>query len=176
MRRLVMAAAAFASLTLAASAAEQNFPMHIPLAGGEVVLPTPDDLNSYENYRYAAARRAGDYVYISGVVAGPREDEATDVEGFKEQLRRAFRHLQLILKSAGADFKDVVMINSFHVWESPDFSGTKQDHFMAVETVMDEFMDKPWPAWTAVGTTSLLGNGHSLVEIQMIAYVPQARR
>jgi enamine deaminase RidA (YjgF/YER057c/UK114 family) len=169
----MLAAAAIASLTLAASAAEQTFPMHIPSAGGEVILPTEDDLHSYENYRYAAARRAGDYVYISGVVAGPRQGEATDVAAFKDQLRRAFRHLQLILKSAGAEFKDVVMINSFHVWESPDFQGTKMDHFMAVEAVMDEFMDKPWPAWTAVGTTSLLGNGHSLVEIQMIAYVPQ---
>lgn len=146
--------------------------VRIPSAGGEVVLPGARDVYAYENYRYAAARRAGDYVYISGVVAGPHEGEATDVAGFKAQLRRAFQHLQSILKASGADFKDVVMINSFHVWEGPDFSGTKAQHFEAVEEVMDEFMDKPWPAWTAVGTTSLLGE-HSVVEIQMIAYVPQ---
>jgi enamine deaminase RidA (YjgF/YER057c/UK114 family) len=170
-----LTAAALASLSLAAPAAEPNFPMHIPSAGGEVILPTEGDLHSYENYRYAAARRAGDYLYISGVVAGPRQGEAADMAAFKEQLRGAFRHLQLILKTAGAEFKDVVMINSFHVWEGPDFKGTKMDHFNAVEAVMDEFMDKPWPAWTAVGTTGLLGNGHSLVEIQMIAYVPQRR-
>jgi enamine deaminase RidA (YjgF/YER057c/UK114 family) len=175
MRTFALTTAALASLSLAAPAAEQTFPMRIPSAGGEVVLPTPDDLHSYENYRYAAARRAGDYVYLSGVVAGPRQGEGTDVAAFKEQLRRAFRQLQTTLRAVGAEFKDVVMINSFHVWESPDFKGTKQDHFMAVEAVMGEFMDKPWPAWTAVGTTGLLGNGHSLVEIQMIAYVPQGR-
>jgi enamine deaminase RidA (YjgF/YER057c/UK114 family) len=149
--------------------------VRIPSAGGEVILPTADDVESYETYRYAAGRRAGDYLYLSGVVAGPRKDEKTDVEGFKDQLRRAFRQLQRTLRAAGVDFKDVVMINSFHVWESPEFKGTKQDHFMAVEAVMEEFMDKPWPAWTAVGTTSLLGNGRSLVEIQMIAYTPQRR-
>lgn len=155
-----------------AGAAFADEPVHIPSAGGEVILPSAHDVQSYENYRYAAARRAGDYVYISGVVAGPRQGEATDITGFKAQLRRAFQHLQSILKASGADFKDVVMINSFHVWEGPDFSGTKDEHFEAVEEVMDEFMDKPWPSWTAVGTTSLLGE-HSVVEIQMIAYVPK---
>jgi enamine deaminase RidA (YjgF/YER057c/UK114 family) len=163
------AALAFASLTGATFADE---PTHISSAGGEVVLPSEGDVYAYENYRYAAARRAGDYIYISGVVAGPRAGEATDVAGFKAQLRRAFQHLQSILKAAGADFKDVVMINSFHVWEGPDSSGTKAEHFEAVEDIMDEFMDKPWPAWTAVGTTSLLGE-RSSVEIQMIAYAPR---
>lgn len=160
------------SCGMISSAALADEAQHIPSAGGEVILPGTGDVYAYENYRYAAARRAGDYVYISGVVAGPRAGEATDVAGFKAQLRRAFQHLQAILKASGADFKDVVMINSFHVWEGPDFSGTKDQHFEAVEEVMDEFMDKPWPSWTAVGTTSLLGE-HSIVEIQMIAYVPQ---
>jgi enamine deaminase RidA (YjgF/YER057c/UK114 family) len=175
MRTLILATITLASLSLAAPAAEPTFPQRIPSAGGEVILPTQDDMHAYETYRYAAARRAGDYTYISGVVAGPPAGQPADAAAFKEQLRRAFRQLQATLKASGADFKDVVMINSFHVWESPDFKGTKQDHFMAVEEVVEEFMDKPWPAWTAVGTTGLLGNGHALVEIQMIAYTPQRR-
>src|SRR5581483_12322798 len=121
---------ACASIALPALAGE---PQHIPSAGGEVILPGADDVYAYDNYRYAAARRAGDYLYISGVVAGPRPGEATDVEGFKAQLRRAFRHLQAILKASGAGFRDVVTINSFHVWEGPDFSGTKAQHMDAVE-------------------------------------------
>jgi enamine deaminase RidA (YjgF/YER057c/UK114 family) len=165
MRSVMLAAVLFASPALAEQA------QHIPAAGGEVILPTAGDVEAYENYRYAAARRAGDYIYISGVVAGPRPGEATDVAAFKAQLRRAFHHLARILSASGVDFKDVVMINSFHVWEGPDFSGSKAQHMDAVEEVMDEFMDKPWPAWTAVGTTSLLGE-RSIVEIQMIAYAP----
>ena len=159
---------------LVSAAEAEEFPRHIPSAGGEVILPSEGDVYAYENYRYAAGRRAGDYLYLSGVVAGPRDGEAHDVPAFKEQLRRAFRRLQATLRAAGVDFKDVVMINSFHVWEGPDFSGTKDQHFEAVEDVMGEFWTKPFPAWTAVGTTSLLGE-HSIVEIQMIAYAPRAR-
>ena len=32
-------------------------------------------------------------------------------------------------------------------------------------------MDPPWPAWTAVGTTGLLGSG-GIVEIQLIVHAP----
>jgi len=71
-------------------------------------------------------------------------------------------------------FADVVMINTFHVWDGPGFAGTREEQFAAFSAVKDEFMTAPHPAWTAVGTTGLLApNG--VVEIQMIAYVPPAR-
>ncbi|HEX4969418.1 MAG TPA: Rid family hydrolase, partial [Steroidobacteraceae bacterium] len=79
---------------------------------------------------------------------------------------------QAILKSAGATFEDVVMINSFHVWEGPDFEGTKQQHFALFEEVADTYLKPPYPAWTAVGTTGLLGT-NSIVEVQLIAHVPK---
>jgi enamine deaminase RidA (YjgF/YER057c/UK114 family) len=79
--------------------------------------------------------------------------------------------LQAILESAGATFKDVVMINSFHVWEGPNFQGTKDQHFALVEEVADTYLKPPYPAWTAVGTTGLLGT-NSIVEVQLIARVP----
>ena len=155
----------------ATSAAAQTYPLRIPTPSGEVVLPTEGDKRAYDGYRYAAARRAGDSVYLSGVIAGRRPGEGTDAAAFKAQVRRAFQRLQRTLEASGLGFADVTMINSFHVWQGPDFAGTKAEQFAAFEEVMDEFMDPPWPAWTAVGTTGLLGDG-GIVEIQMIAHAP----
>jgi hypothetical protein len=61
-----------------------------------------------------------------------------------------------------------VMINSFHVWNGPDFAGTRDEQFEAFEQVKEEFMRGPHPAWTAVGSSGLLGQG-GIVEVQMIA-------
>ena len=62
------------------------------------------------------------------------------------------------------------MINSFHVWQGPNFNGTRDQQFAAFEEVIGEFMKAPYPAWTAVGTTGLLGDG-GIVEVQLIARV-----
>ena len=157
----------------AAHAAEPDkYPMVIPAPHGSVVLPDENSKWAYDNFRYAAVRRVDDTLYISGVVIGPREGEKRDAAAFKQQVHRGFQRLQAILKSAGASFEDVVMINSFHVWAGPDFEGTKQQHFALFEEVADTYLKPPSPAWTAVGTTGLLGT-NSIVEVQLIAHVPK---
>src|SRR5579871_1753387 len=148
---------ALAALIAAASSSAQTpppaqppapAPVHIPTRSGEVILPTPVDKQNYDEYGFAAMRRAGNLVFISGVVVGRRSDEGSDVEAFKEQARRGFRRLQATLKAADLSFDDVVMINSFHLWESPNFAGSKADQFKAFEQVKEEFMTGPKPAWT----------------------------
>jgi len=144
----------------------------IPAASGEVVLATEGDKKLYDRMHFAAARRAGDVLYISGVIVGPRQGEGTDVEAFKDQARRAFRSLEATLTAAGGGFADVAMINSFHVFDGPGFSGSRMDQFAALGAVKDEFMPAPHPAWTAVGTSGLLADA-GVVEIQMIAHLPK---
>jgi enamine deaminase RidA (YjgF/YER057c/UK114 family) len=172
-RNLTLSACAVAMLIAAgaAHAAESDkYPMVIPAPHGSVILPDENSKWAYDNFRYAAVRRVDDTLYISGVVIGPREGEKHDAEAFKQQVHRGFQRLQAILKAAGASFEDVVMINSFHVWEGPDFEGTKQQHFALFEEVADTYLKPPYPAWTAVGTTGLLGT-NSIVEVQLIAHV-----
>ena len=97
-------------------------PIHIPSSGGEVILATAaDKARAYDEDRYATARRVGDTLYLSGVVAGRRDGEGKDTAAFKDQCRRAFRRIQVTLAAAGASFDDVVMLNTFHVWEGPNF-------------------------------------------------------
>ncbi len=171
---LALAAALLASPALAQSAPPPAGPdrvERIPAPGGEVIIPTSRSRWAYENIKYAPARRVGDLLFVSGVIAGKQPGMDNDVEAYKAGLRRAFAHLQKTLEASGATFDDVVMINSFHVFDSPHFKGTKAEHFAAVSAVKDEFMKAPHPAWTAVGTTGLLSD-EGLVEIQLIARVP----
>jgi enamine deaminase RidA (YjgF/YER057c/UK114 family) len=173
MRTPASTALAFALLPALASlspAAETKWPLKLPAPGGEVILPDEGAKQAHDEYRYAAARRVGDLVYVSGVIVHRRAGEGNDVAAFKLQARRALERLRRNLEAAGSDFQHVVMINSFHVWQGPDFNGTRDEQFDAFEVVIGEFIKAPYPAWTAVGTTGLLGSG-GIVEVQLIAKV-----
>jgi enamine deaminase RidA (YjgF/YER057c/UK114 family) len=147
--------------------------VRIPAPHGEVIIPSPAAKRAYDEIHYAPARRVGDMLYISGVIVGRAPDEGTDAEAFKSQVRRAFKHLETVLKASGAGFEDVVMINSFHVWEGPDHPAPRREQLATFNAVKDEFMKPPYPAWTAVGTSGLL-NEHGIVEVQLIAKLPSA--
>ena len=145
--------------------------IHIPSTGGEVLIASPAaKASAYDQYHYSPARRVGDTLYISGVVVGRRDGEGKDIAAFKAQVRRAFQRIQATLNAAGTNFDDIVMLNTFHVWQGPNFEGDRAAQFAAFSAVKDEFMKAPYPAWTAVGTTALVPD-NGIVEIQAIAHL-----
>jgi enamine deaminase RidA (YjgF/YER057c/UK114 family) len=176
----LLAAGSVSAQTTAPSSPQPRAPAapfetrRIPSSGGEVLITHPGEQRAYDEIKFAPARRVGDTLYISGVIAGVPPGGAADAEAFKRSLRQAFTRIQRLLEAAGAGFADVAMINSFHVWTSPHTTLTRDQLFDAVSQVKDEFMPPPHPAWTAVGTSGLLGDS-GLVEIQMIAHVPAGR-
>ena len=171
---LIALAAAAVAASAAAQPAAAGYPKVIPAPGGHVIIQSPGAQRNYDEYKFAPARRAGDFLYISGVIAGPYGGQARDPAAFTDQTRQAFRILQTILNADGLTFADVVMINTFHVWNGPGFKGTRDEQFAAFAKAKDEFMSAPHPAWTAVGTTGLLADD-GVVEIQMIAYAPKKK-
>lgn len=144
-------------------------PVRIAAPGGEVVLSGEQERWFYDNLHFSPVRRAGDTLYLSGVVVYPRDGE-TD---FPAAVRRAFENIRAQLESAGSDFGHVVMLQTFHVWESPFGGGDKSRQFEAFAAVKDEFVKAPYPAWTAVGVTELLPE-QGVVEIQVTAIVRTA--
>lgn len=170
--RLALAALALCALPAAAFAqAAPTYPVKLPSSGGEVIIPSAAHQRAYDTYSYAPARRVGDTLYVSGVIIGPIGDEGTDAAAFEAQTRRAFKQLDMILKASGASFDDVAMINSFHVWEGPNFPAPRDDQIAIINKVKAEYIKGPATAWTAVGTTGLLAE-RGVVEIQLIAHVP----
>jgi len=172
MRILFAALVLSAALPSAALAQEApTYPVRLPTPGGEVIIPGPGGQHAHDVVGYAPARRAGDTLYVSGAIIGRGEGEGTDVAAFEAQVRRTLTYLNRSLAAAGATFDDVALINSFHVWEGSDFTGTKDQQIEIISRVWREFSQGPRPAWTAVGTTGLLGQG-GVVEIQLTVHSP----
>lgn len=150
-------------------------PKQISSPGGEIAIVTPGDQAAYDEWTFAPARRAGDFVYVSGVVVRREADGPRTPDTFKAATRRAFSTLRARLQAFGVDFADVVMINTFHDWSGPEFQGDRLAQFMAFKEVKNEFMTAPHPAWTAVGTSGLIREA-GMVEVQMIAYAPHQKK
>jgi len=99
-------------------------------------------------------------IYLSGVVAVPRDGEDSMVPAFT----RAFEALGHTLKRAGASWDDVVSFDTYHT----DLAG-QLDEFV---TVKNRYIKAPFPAWTALGVSSLY-EPKGLVEIKILARAPE---
>lgn len=159
-----MITAALASL-LATDAIAQEPPPASP-AQQETHAPrfVPEGWQStYDNSHYAPAVRAGDTLYLSGIVATLRGDESeTAPAALEAAFDRAFDSLGAILKEAGADWSDVVEMTTFHTELIPQIN--------AFTTSKDKYLKAPYPAWTAIDVDRLYPE-RGLVEIKLIAYV-----
>jgi enamine deaminase RidA (YjgF/YER057c/UK114 family) len=148
-------------------------PERVPAPGGEVVFALDQDKQAYDQFHFSFVRRAGDFIYFSGRVAGIRAGSPYDIETYKSSVRRLFRFLGDELHAVGADYKDIVMIHSFHAFRNGnDGPENKRAQFQAFSAVKDEFMQPPYPAWTAVGVDAILVDG-ALTEADFVAYAPQ---
>ncbi len=131
--------------------------------------------NFQAHWGYSPAVRSGDYIHMSGVIAGPTGNEPIDGEAFKDSLRGSFSALNAVLKSLDASLADVVKIHTYHVFKSAYFSGDKLAHMEAVRTVKNEFMGDATPAWTAIGVSELFTDS-GLVEIELTVYAPLKKK
>ncbi len=156
MRKLVLAAsllgAGFAALGAVPSAA---------LAQDEIqtIMPEdPDALAFQTAVGYSEAVIVDGMVYLSGVVAGPAEGETTMTPGFT----RAFEHIGKVLERSGSSWDDVVTFDTFHT----DLTG-QLNEFVEVK---NRYIKAPFPAWTALGVSSLY-EPTAWVEIKIMARV-----
>jgi enamine deaminase RidA (YjgF/YER057c/UK114 family) len=122
----------------------------------------PGERKFQEEWGYADAVIAGDTVYLSGVVAGPRPGESD----LKLAYERAFAEMGATLKRSGASWDDVVDITSFHT----DLT----TQMPAIVAVKHKYMKAPPPAWTAIGVTRLIPDT-GITEIKMVARLPRPR-
>ena len=115
-------------------------PKCISFAGGEIILQTERDRFVYDSWHFAPARRAGDFIYVSGIIAARVPDLSPSPETFCASLRGAFRELGVQLQAHKSSFKDVVLLTTFHDWSAPEFSGDAKAQAKAFQAIKDEFM------------------------------------
>ena len=145
---------------------------------GRSVTFTDDVQSKHTGYdspwHFSHAIRAGDFVYISGVIIGARHDEELPVskERFREETETVFAIIERYLKTAGASLKDVVKINTFHVLDGKTTALSIDQQALVIAETRDKYGVEPHPAWTAVGTTGLF-SPRGIVEIEMVVYAPK---
>ena len=95
---------------------------------------------------YSQAVRAGNTVYLSGQI--PLDPTTMTLVGddIRAQIHRVFRNLLAVAEAAGGSLADVVKLNVFL---------TDLSHFAAVNEVMAEYFQEPYPARAAVGVSAL---------------------
>lgn len=95
---------------------------------------------------YSQAVRAGGFVFLSGQIGlDPASGELVtgDVEA---EIRRVFANLAAVAEAAGATLGDVVKL-TVYLLDLGDYA--------AVNEIMSEFFDAPYPARAAVGVAAL---------------------
>ncbi len=120
-------------------------------------------------YGFSPATRAGDFIFVSGVVAGyaTGEDgkpaEPTDA-AIEAGFERAFGRLEEIIKAAGADWSDVVEMTTYHT-DLP-----RQGRILMA--VKARRFSAPYPAWTAIDVDRLWPD-NGFAEIRLTLYAPK---
>jgi 2-aminomuconate deaminase len=122
--------------------------------------------------KYPHVKRAGDFLIVSGTssrrsdnsIAGAHVDEmGTTHFDIRVQTRAVIENIRDILRSAGADLRDIVEITSYLV-NMNDFAGYNE--------VYAEYFDYDGPARTTVAVHQL-PHPHLLIEIRAVAYKPE---
>lgn len=95
---------------------------------------------------YSQAIRSGDLVFMSGQIPlVPATMEV--VEGdFEARARQVFDNLQAVARAAGGELDNIVKLTIYL---------TDLDNFAAVNAVMSDYFNEPYPARAALGVSSL---------------------
>lgn len=117
--------------------------------------------------RYRQALRIGDRVEISGQ-GGWGDDFTLSVTSLEDEIAKACDNVEKTLAGAGASWRDVVNVHSYHVPAADDSIGAQH-----MSVMVDQFRKRfgeTLPLWTAVGVQALALPGQR-IEIEVVAIV-----
>ncbi|WP_299471359.1 RidA family protein [uncultured Roseibium sp.] len=119
----------------------------------------PAELQSYyDGWMMSPGLSSGDFVFLTGFTGvSPDGDLPADAE---QQIRNAFYKVELVLREAELDFSAIVEMTTYHVG--------LRDHFDVFKNVRSEFVQEPYPAWTAIEVAGFV-HEDAIVEIKVIA-------
>jgi len=124
-------------------------------------IATPAFAHFPDDWHLSPVLDSGDFLFFSGITGThPDLSVAADPE---TQFRDTFGFLRANLAVAGLTIDHIVDMTTYHV-------GLRA-HLNTFIKVKDEFVQAPYPAWTAIGVTELITEG-TLVEIRIIAKRP----
>jgi enamine deaminase RidA (YjgF/YER057c/UK114 family) len=109
-----------------------------------------------------ATAGGGRTIYVSGNVGFGSQGKVVD-GGMRAEARATFDNIERVLRSAGADFSQIVKINAFI---------TDRDEYPEYAEVRAELFGEQLPASATVEVSGLLVGAH--IEIDAVAFVPDS--
>lgn len=101
---------------------------------------------------------SGDHVFLTGVTGSLADGTMPDTA--QAQFKNAFLKIGAVLAEVGVNHDAIVEMTSYHIGID--------EHFDKFNAIRCEFLNDPFPAWTAVEVAGLRRRG-ALVEIRVIA-------
>ena len=95
---------------------------------------------------YSQATRAGNMVFFSGQIPLDPATGNVVVGGIEAQARRAFDNLKAVADAAGGSMADIVRVGLYL---------TDLSQFAAVNAVMAEYFEAPYPARSTIEVSAL---------------------
>jgi reactive intermediate/imine deaminase len=111
---------------------------------------------------FTHAVRAGDQLYVSGIVAVDADGSLVGGDDVIAQTRQVFESMRAVLAAAGCGFEDVVKVTIFL---------TDIDDRPLINPVRQEVFGRTRPASTLVEVPRLAVDG-AKVEIECVALIP----
>ena len=112
--------------------------------------------------------RVGNLVFVGGQLSADEEGRVIGEGDIEIQTRNVFDNVTRVLCSAGADWSDVVKINTFYRFEG---TGDEVAEFWEKMTkIRMEYLPDPGPCGTAVRVEGFMYDGF-LIEVEVIAVV-----
>lgn len=115
---------------------------------------------------YSQAVRIGDRVEISG--QGGWNDDIEFPDSLEEEIVQAFDNVERTLGTAGASWRDVVHVNSYHVLDTPAEAFDAHNEVMVAQ--FRERMPDRRPIWTQTAVVAL-GAPKMRIEIRVTAVI-----
>ena len=111
-----------------------------------------------EQLKMSPAIVSGSHVFLTGATGSDPRGHMPEDAGV--QIRNTFDKIGFVLREAGLTFRSVVEMTTYHVG--------LRSHFELFDSIRLEYLEEPYPAWTAVEVAGLRREG-AIVELRVIA-------
>ncbi len=116
---------------------------------------------TYKHFHYSEVVKTDGLIFFSGVVGADHKGKVP--ADIKEEFHSVWKKVGEVLAAAGASYDNIVEYTSYHIGLN--------SHVKEFSAIRDEYINEPWPCWTAVGVSELAMPG-AHVEIRIVATQP----
>ena len=115
--------------------------------------------------------RVGDLVFVGGQVAQDENGQTIGKGDIEVQTRVTCENISKVLAEVGADWRNIVKLNTYYVYRGPEEDAL--EYWQRMTRVRLEFFPDPGPAGTAVRVAGL-ADPDLLIEIEAIAVLDRS--